>query len=306
MRILIAEDDRDSRRLLNVNLTWGGHEVVEAEDGEQAWRIWEKEHTRLIITDWMMPNLPGPDLIRNVRGANFRHYTYIIMLTALGAKPQVVTGLEAGADDYLTKPFYPEELLARVGIAERILKQQDMLEEQKRLMEYQAMHDSLTGLYNRRAIQEHAEMEFSRAAREGKPIGVVLLDVDHFKAINDKHGHHIGDQALRLVASVLSQNIRPYDHVGRWGGEEFLVVLPNTDLAESHTVAERIRMSIADALLSLPDGQTLMLNASLGVSSAVIDHGGSVMLDKLVHQADEALYRAKGSGRNRVCLYGVE
>jgi len=303
MKILIAEDDKDSRRLLLINLLDGGHEVVEAEDGELAWQIWDRDHIRIIITDWMMPNVSGPDLIRRVRGSSYPHYTYIIMLTALGAKPQVVTGLEAGADDYLTKPFYQEELLERVNIGERILKLEDRLNDQRRLMEYQAMHDSLTGLFNRRAIQEQAEVELSRTARETKPMGLVLLDVDHFKAINDMYGHQLGDQALRLVASVLAQNIRPYDSLGRWGGEEFMVVLPSATVEEACMVAERIRASVADAHLPLPSGETLQLQVSLGVTSSSATHSGSLALDKLVNEADKALYQAKASGRNRVCAY---
>ena len=303
MKILVAEDDTDSRRILMVNLTGGGHEVVEAEDGEQAWRIWERDHIRLVITDWMMPNLSGPDLIRRLRSASYPYYTYIIMLTALGRKPLVVEGLEAGADEYLTKPFYTEELLERVKIGERILKLEDRLNDEKRQIEHQAMHDSLSGLLNRGAIQKRAEAELSRCARESKSMGLAMLDIDHFKAINDQHGHQIGDQVLRLVARILAQNIRAYDSIGRWGGEEFLVVLPGAALEDARLIAERIRMCISEAHVPLPGGEAMELRGSLGVTSSPIAPAASLKLESLLQQADEALYRAKSGGRNQVCSY---
>ena len=301
MRILIVEDDRPSRRLLAANLAAGGHVVVEAEDGLQAWELMQHEHFRMVITDWMMPNLAGPDLIRRIRSEVQGRYIYTIIVTALGDKAHVVDGLAAGADDYITKPYYAEELLARVKIGERILGLEDGLREARAQMEFLAMHDSLTGLFNRRAIQEFAEAELKRATRTSAPISVLLMDLDHFKSVNDQHGHTAGDQALRLFAEILQESIRLYDRIGRWGGEEFLCVMPNTPPGTAVQAAERIRSAVVDASLALPGGETLGLSVSIGVAG-VLKTDELLKVDKLVSASDEALYRAKHEGRNRICL----
>jgi two-component system cell cycle response regulator len=304
MRILIAEDDRPSRRLLMINLRERGHEVIETEDGEQAWVTLQKENARMLITDWMMPAMSGIDLTQKIRAELKDRYTYIILLTALADKSQIVEGLNAGVDDYLTKPYMAEELHARVKIGERILELEERLRDAKEQMQYLAMHDSLTGILNRRAIQEHAEAEARRAARTSTPLGLIMIDLDHFKAVNDKHGHAAGDQALRAFTDIVHQIIRSYDWLGRWGGEEFLVVLPDITTADAVNVAERIRISVETAMQPMSDGQELRFTVSLGVATAVADSDGLIQVDKLIKSADEALYTAKSKGRNQVCLAG--
>lgn len=311
MKILIVDDDANSRRLLAVNLAFGGHTVVEAVDGESAWELFQCERQRLVITDWKMPGLDGMGLVRLIRSTQSEGYTYIIMLTALGAKPQVITGLEAGADDYLTKPFDPDELLARVTIGQRILQLEERLMDSRRQMEVLAMHDTLTGLFNRRAIQDRALAELNRLARgaTGARLSVILLDIDRFKHINDNHGHEAGDRALRLVADLLAQQLRSYDFVGRWGGEEFLLLLPGAGAAEACAAAERIRDGLAQTVVPL-EGGGVTLTASLGVATLGVaacgpaPGGGEPWLDRLMRAADQALYQAKHAGRNRVCVAG--
>lgn len=300
MKILIVDDDPTSRRLLAINLKYARHEIIEAQDGDEGWEIFLREGTRLVITDWMMPEVDGTELIRRIRASGERGYTYIIMLTALGSKPNVVTGLEAGADDYLTKPFDADELLARIKIGERILMLEESLSASKQKMEYLAMHDALTGLLNRRAVQERAEAEVNRSRRNGNPLSFILLDIDHFKSINDRFGHAVGDQALKFVANLLAQQVRIYDLVARWGGEEFLIILPDTQRAEAVSVAERIRQAIATASLKLENKSTVEVTASFGVAFYADAHW---TLNELVAHADEALYRAKHEGRNRVCFF---
>ncbi|MCC7361033.1 MAG: diguanylate cyclase [Anaerolineales bacterium] len=314
MQILIVDDDPHARRLLALNLAHAGHAVVEAEDGRHAWALFQQERYRLIITDWMMPNLNGLQLIQNIRAAQAAGYTYILMLTALDARPDRLAGLASGADDYLTKPFDPDELLARLTIGARVLQLEDSLLASRRQMEILALTDTLTGLFNRRAIHDRALAELNRLARgtASFPLSVILLDVDHFKDINDRHGHEAGDRTLRRVAELLDGLLRSYDVGGRWGGEEFLMLLPGATAAEAAAAAERIRAKLAETLLPLP-GADERLSASLGV--ATLDAAAAITgarptdsqadeawLDQLVRAADQALYTSKRAGRNRVTL----
>jgi two-component system, cell cycle response regulator len=290
MKILIVEDDLMQRRFLQIILTQSGKEVVAAADGEAAWEMLQTERIRIVVTDWLMPVLSGLELIQRIRAANLPHYTYLVLLTSKNAQDSIVEGLKAGADDYLIKPFDRNELLARLAIGERILKLEDRLEQM-------ATHDTLTKLLNRRALYCGAQTELKRSVRENSSLCMIMLDIDHFKSVNDAYGHPIGDKALCLVAETLLQNKRDYDLVGRWGGEEFLALLPKTSLADAGMIAERFRASIEAARLLMPDGDTVKLTVSLGVSTTAC---GSLDIEELIHQADEALYLAKNSGKNRV------
>jgi two-component system chemotaxis response regulator CheY len=303
MKILIVDDDPVLRQILNTYLSRAGYEVALAEDGRAAWEVWQQERIRLIITDWMMPVLDGPELIRRIRAASGAGYTYIIMLTAKEGKSDVIYGLESGADDYLTKPFNSGELRARINIGERILNLEASLSQALDRMEELATHDPVTGLLNRRALYTHAEAELSRAQRDARALSFVMLDIDHFKTVNDQYGHLVGDKALRFVADTLAHKKRPYDWAGRWGGEEFLLVLPGTALDEATVVAERLRIAIAESEILLAENANLSLKASLGVASSSDNPTGPHTLDSLVNRADEALLRAKREGRNRVCVY---
>src|SRR5574341_1194240 len=290
MRILIAENDRPARQLLVKHLAAGGYDVEEVEDGQQAWEALQRDRFRMLITDWMMPGMTGLDLIRRIRSELQSGYVYCLIVTALGEKSHLVEGLSAGADDHISKPYDGEELLARVKIGDRILQLEDRLREAREQMEYQAMHDGLTGLLNRRAIQDHAEAEVKRAVRTAAPLGLLLMDLDHFKSINDRFGHSVGDQALRMFAEVLLENIRLYDWAGRWGGQEFLCVLPGTTLEGAKSVAERIRASVEDTYLPIPEVDELRLTVSIGVADASGENG-LIMLDSLVREADQAVLR---------------
>lgn len=298
MRILVVDDDRGFRELLSEELQAVGHTVFEAADGQEAWEIMNQEPARLIISDWMMPTLDGPQLISRIRNASFPHYVYTILLTAKSSQQDVIVGLGAGADDYLRKPFDVEELQARVAIGERILMLEMRLREALYSLEIAATHDGLTGLLNRQAITNHAEAELSRVYRAGGSLSVALLDIDHFKSVNDRYGHLVGDEALKHVSETVASTIRPYDRAGRWGGEEFMLVLPETTLQQAALVAERVRERVAASPLTLADGEQLQLQVSLGVSETEAEN--LVPLTTLLDRADEALYRAKNAGRNQV------
>jgi two-component system cell cycle response regulator len=300
MKILVAEDDIGSRRLVTVRLSAAGHEVVEAKDGQAAWELFQREPFQIVVTDWMMPRLDGPGLIQKIRSGSQENYTYIILLTAIDDKPNVVIGLEAGADEYLTKPFDSKELIARVASGERIIKLEEQLIKARHQMEVLAMHDGLTGLLNRRAIEEHATTELTLARRKERPLSVILLDIDYFKDINDQYGHAVGDQALRSLTEILTKNLRQYDRIGRWGGEEFIVILPDTEISEAVTIAERMRCMTAETKFPLENSGHFSIQLSLGVACAFHTYPP---LAKLVHAADLALYQAKQTGRNRVSSF---
>ncbi len=300
MKILIVEDEPIYRRMVKKYLLEAGYEIVEAEDGQTAWDLFQQEPLHLVITDWMMPGLNGPELVQNIRTSGEKNYTYIIMLTAMNDKENVVLGLESGADEYLTKPFNSRELIARVASGVRILKLEEQLMQSRQQMEVLAMHDSLTGLLNRRAIEEYAEAEFNMAVRKERALSIVLLDIDHFKNVNDRFGHKFGDQTLRQVAKILTEDLRIYDHIGRWGGEEFILILPDTQLKDAVTVAERVRVRTAEMQMSLENGEAFSVNLSLGAACTT---GQFASLTKLIDAADQALYQAKQTGRNRVCIF---
>jgi len=292
MKILIAEDDTTSRLLLAATLKKLGHEVVAAANGEEAREAIGREHVPLLISDWMMPDVDGLELCRLIRSEHSLQYTYIILLSARSGKTNYLGAMDAGADDFITKPFDEDQLAARLRVAERILDLHETLR-------VQAMHDRLTGLWNRAAIVDSLHQELDRTARERTPVSVILADLDHFKQINDTYGHLAGDAVLREAAQRMRAALRSYDHIGRYGGEEFLIVLPGCLAVSAMVVAERVRERIAATAITIP-GDSIAVTSSLGVSAS---SGGQVMAaDALIAAADTALYQAKAAGRNRVEL----
>jgi diguanylate cyclase (GGDEF)-like protein len=296
-RILIAEDDPVSRRLLQSFLVKWGFEVIVAEDGAEALRLLERlDFPRLAILDWMMPGLEGPQVCERIRKETNRAYVYILLLTARTQKEDLLKGLESGADDYLTKPFDSQELRARLQVGQRILDLQDHLIEAREELLYQATHDALTRISNRGVILDAITRELSRQEREGGKFGVVLCDLDHFKFVNDRFGHLAGDAVLQEAARRMAATIRPYDMVGRYGGEEFLIVAPSADANGTLVLAERIRVAIESQSVRTDAGDVSM-TLSLGI--AISDPAQPVDAKQLIQAADEALYRAKDRGRNR-------
>jgi two-component system cell cycle response regulator len=295
MKILIAEDDPVSRRVLEANLVEWGYDVMIASDGSEAWELLQKPGApNLVISDWMMPHMDGLELCRRIRQMEKSGYIYFIILTAKGRKEDIIEGLEAGADDFLIKPFDRQELKYRAKIGERIINLE------LRILEL-ANTDALTGVLNRRAFMERMEQEIHRSLREGVPFSLILTDIDYFKKVNDRHGHQVGDLVLQRFTERLSESSRPYDFVGRYGGEEFVVCLPGADISQAGSVAERMRRRVEEMRITLPDSsQSIRITGSFGVAS--LRAGSEETVDLITGRADDTMYRAKREGRNRVCV----
>ena len=302
MRVLVAEDDRVSRAILKLNLEKWGYEVVVCTDGLQAWSELQKpDAPRMAILDWMMPGMDGIQVCQAVRGRSEQPYVYVLLLTAKSLKEDLLAGLNAGADDYLTKPMDPQELELRLRAGRRILDLQSELIAAREALHIQATQDSLTGVSNRRAVLDALQSEVVRAVRQHVPLGVILADLDHFKSINDSHGHAVGDSVLREAASRMVAALRSYDHLGRYGGEEFLIVAPGCGFDEVISIGERLRLALLEEPVQTRTGN-IEISASFGVmSSAQFNH---VEAEALIQAADEALYQAKASGRNCVQVAG--
>jgi two-component system, cell cycle response regulator len=300
MRILIADDSIVSRHLLDATLRKWGYEVVVACDGVEAWNVLQgADAPKLAILDWVMPGLTGPEVCRRVREHSKEKdtYTYILLLTSKSLKEDLIEGMESGADDYVTKPFDQHELKVRLRSGTRIIDlQRELVAAQEELRE-QATKDFLTRIWNRSSILDILQRELVRGGREKRPVGVVLADLDHFKAVNDTYGHFAGDAVLREFARRMQASIRAYDAIGRYGGEEFLIILPGCDESCTAGQAERMR-SCLDAEPMLINEERRMITCSFGATTW---HPGEPMSSELlIRVADDALYAAKHQGRNRV------
>lgn len=295
MKILIAEDDAISCKALENNLKEWGYSVVAARDGNEAWKLAKSNDIRLAILDWNMPGIDGIELSQRIRNEYQREdakYIYIILLTGRGGQDDIIQGLSTGADDYITKPYSFMELKYRVQNGERIIRNED-----KRIR--LASLDNLTRLWNRNKIFEFLESELKRGEREETPIGVVMIDIDHFKRINDRYGHLIGDRVLVEVSDRLKKAIRPYDKIGRYGGDEILVVLPKCGSSEAKKIARRLYEAVTDQRVSTEAG-SLKINISIGCVSNERRLQTTKM--QLIQASDKALLSAKKKGRDRIIL----
>jgi diguanylate cyclase (GGDEF)-like protein len=296
LNILVAEDEPVSRRRLQAFLSKWGYSVQVVGDGAEALAaLAEPNSPKLVVLDRMMPQLDGLEVCRTIRKGAPEPYVYMILLTAQGQQEEIIEGFEAGADDYITKPFEIQELKARVRTGARIVELQEELIAAREQLRVEAMHDSLTGLLNHAAFLDVLDKEIARARRQQTPLAVIMADLDHFKEINDRYGHLVGDIVLRETARRLRTSLRASDVIGRYGGEEFVVAAPGCSTADAEALAERFRSSICDLPIDVPTGR-IDLTMSLGVAAAMSASAN------LLSVADEALYRAKHAGRNRIEL----
>ncbi len=297
-KVLIAEDDPISLRVVETMLKKWGYEPVLAHDGEEALRALQSEDPpRIAILDWMMPRKDGISVCRELRQQTDRAYVYILLLTARSQQRDLVEGLGAGADDYLTKPYSGDELRARLFSGERILEVQQQLVAAREALRMQAIRDPLTGLFNRRYMGEALERELRRAEHGGQPLSMIMLDVDHFKRFNDTSGHQAGDDLLVHIGSLLQARTRREDIACRYGGEEFLLILPGAPLEAALRRAEELRCQMRETTVEHRGQPLSRISVSAGVA-CFPDHGTTA--DELLRAADTALYRAKELGRDRV------
>jgi diguanylate cyclase (GGDEF)-like protein len=287
---------------LDATLRKWGYEVTVVSDGIEAWNELQREDSpSLAILDWVMPGLTGPEVCHLVRKQTRERYIYLLLLTSKSLKEDLIEGMEAGADDYITKPFDQHELKVRLRAGTRIIELQAELLAAREALREQATKDFLTSVWNRSSILEILDREMTRAEREQRPLGLVMADLDKFKNINDSYGHHAGDAVLREAVRRMQSSIRSYDAIGRYGGEEFLIVLPGCDEACTFGQAERLRRQLRDDPMMLGD-VPLVVTASFGATS--LFPSGTTQGDTLIRTADEALYRAKREGRDRVAYLG--
>jgi two-component system cell cycle response regulator len=294
--VLIAEDDPICRRVLQNRLANWGYRVVTTENGLEAWEVLQQSNAPdLLILDWMMPGIDGPELCRRIREKQHPIYPYILLVTGKDDTQDVVRGLEAGADDYVSKPFDPTELRARLQVGKRSLTLQHELIQAREELRFQANHDALTGILSRPAILSLLDRELQRGARVGTSTGILIMDLDHFKMVNDTCGHVSGDAVLKEVAHRVNQAVRSYDFLGRYGGEEFLAVLSECCPDDLRTIAERVCSVVADKPICTA---TTSLSVTISVGGVVTSNLAA--WPDLLSAADVALYEAKANGRNRV------
>jgi diguanylate cyclase (GGDEF)-like protein len=298
-KVLVADDSPVYRKLVEQTLSEEPWLVVLASSGREAISQFAEHRPSLVITDRMMPDFSGTELCQHIRKHSTDSYTYIIMLTGMTEKSEIVHGLMSGADDYLTKPFDQGELIARAEVGRRVISLHRQLEAKNRLLEELALTDPVTNLPNRRAIEDWASRQLSGAVRYGHSFWIVLADLDHFKAVNDTYGHEAGDAVLKRIAAVLKSHSRKSDICGRIGGEEFLFSLSRITEENVRMVVNRLRAELEATKITV-DGNSVTVTASFGAAGFDGNRANAPQLSQLISRADAALYSAKRQGRNRL------
>ena len=301
MKVLVVDDDPGSLMVAKAVVEQAGYECLSATNGDSAWDLFQRYQPQVVITDWMMPGLNGLELCRAIRRAEENTYTYLVLLTSFGSQEDVLAGMDAGADDYVTKPLDPFTLRTRLLVARRVTALHSQLGKYRQELTRQARTDPLTNVNNRLKLTEDLELLHNRSQRYGRRYSLALCDVDYFKSFNDLQGHPAGDEALKTVAQTLTALSRDTDGIYRYGGEEFLLILPDQGAGDARVMVDRIRMGIQSLNIGHTGNPEKVLTISAGVSSFTPDH--AVGSGQLLKEADDALYAAKAAGRNRVVRF---
>jgi diguanylate cyclase (GGDEF)-like protein len=295
-----VEDNPVSRNVLEKTLRKSGYHVTSVSNGRLALELFKEKFFPIVLTDWMMPIMDGLELCKAIRRNTSNGYVFIIFLTGKNSQNDIVRGLEAGADDYLTKPFNQSELKARIKTGIRILELEESLKKANEQIRVLSISDPLTGIFNRRYLNKHLPLEINRAKRYNHPLSLILCDIDHFKQVNDRYGHLVGDQVIKAFVSRIKKSIRDVDWMVRYGGEEFVIVVPETDPGGSYILAERLRNAISQSVVNVQKHK-IHITSSFGLTGFVsntTDH--KITFEAMIDQADKCLYKAKMKGRNRV------
>ncbi|MGQ0813299.1 MAG: diguanylate cyclase [Gemmatimonadota bacterium] len=301
-RILVVDDNRDNVEIIATRLRFRGYDIEEASEGARALEVVRRNPPDLILLDVMLPDIDGYEISRSIKGDPKLPFIPIILVTARDTTQDKVAGLDAGADDYLTKPIDFPELEARVRSMLRIKRLQDEIELKNQELERLSISDGLTGLFNHRHIHALLNEEFERVDRTGERLTVAMFDLDRFKNVNDTHGHQAGDRVLEQMADILRESAREIDRLGRYGGEEFMALLPDTSIDDAEVFVERVRREVARRPFNIGDDKPpLKMTISAGI--ATYPHARIKNPETLVRLADEALYTAKTAGRNRVVRF---
>lgn len=298
MRVLVVDDEPVARQALAADLRRWGYEVLTAANGQMAWNILEApDAPQIVLMDWMMPGLDGVEVCKRIRDISKKvtGSCYVILLTGRDSKTDVIEGLAAGADDYVTKPFDVQELETRLRVGSRIIDLEVKLRSERAANDYRALHDVLTGIWNRRALLDHLNRELDRCSRQSACVGLIMADLDHFKRINDSHGRTVGDEVLVEFAKRLKGGVRGYDGIGRYGGEEFMAVINCNELCEAENLSERLRVKMGQTPFGTSAGP-VNVTASFGVASTF---GCGYTPRIILETAERALNESKAKGRNR-------
>lgn len=309
MKVLIADDDPVTRQFLKKTLDGWGEEAVAVDNGEEAWNAFLTHRPNIVIADWIMPGISGLDLCSRIRSSGTGGYVYFILITGKGKKEDIIAGLDAGADDYVTKPFEPDELRVRLRVGERIVNFEKQIREKNSelislnaKLEEIARLDPLLEIGNRRSLYETIRRVHHRACRYLHVYGLIMCDIDNFKLYNDTYGHLAGDNVLKSVTNSIKKCLRLSDYVFRYGGEEILIVLPDQDMETSVKAAERIRKAVESLGIEHRGCDKGIVTVSCGVGAFDIRDAGNKW-EELLDRADKALYMAKTIGKNVVCSY---
>ncbi len=293
---LIVEDDKETRELIHEFIKDIFIKVYKTKSAEEAQILLKSDETiQLILLDWNLPGLSGIEFSKILRETTDNRYIYILMITGEQSSDSMILAYEKGVDDYIVKPFQFSELKAKLKSAQRIIEMENKLRKKYKEAHYKSIYDSLTNVFNRAEIFEKLNVEYVRHTRNKLIFGIILIDIDYFKKINDTFGHQYGDYVLKKTAEIIKNRCRSYDYIGRYGGEEFLIICPETDKNSLYSIANRIREAVMEY-----DFEYKNVKSNITISAGIATSDETHSFDSMLELADKRLYNSKSSGRNKI------